>query len=120
MREEDVLGIMRELFCEHLERDKSPFALAHKVLTTHINRWVKISKALGAIAKPHSAYGSTVNDLPSESDDRKRKAGPESLASSSPSVANEEDDAGTSQPQQQADNNATDRQNLEGSGGNQN
>jgi hypothetical protein len=71
------------------ERDKSPFVLSHKVLNAHINRWTKISKALGVVAKPHSAYGTTVNDLPSESDDRKRKAGPESLASSSPSVTNE-------------------------------
>ncbi len=102
------------------ERDKSPFGLAHKVLTTHINRWTKISRALGAIANPHSAYGTRtrVIDLPSESDDRKRKAGPESLASSSPSVTNEDDDNITPQPQQRADD-STDRQNLEGSGGNQ-
>ncbi len=87
------------------ERDKSPFGLAHKVFTTHINRWTKISRALGAIANPHSAYGTKVIDLPSESDDRKRKAGPESLASSSPSVTYEEDDNGTPQPQQLADDN---------------
>ncbi len=100
------------------EKDKSPFGLAHKIFNTHINRWTKISRALGAVANPHSAYGSRVNDLPSESDDRKRKAGPESLASSSPSVTNEEDDNGTPQPQQPADD-STDRQNLEGSGGKQ-
>ena len=88
-----------------------------QVLTTHINRWSKISRALGAIAKPHSAYGTKVFDLPDESDDRKRKAGPESLASSSPSVTNDDDENGTPRPQQQADNN-TDRQNPEGSGGN--
>ncbi len=112
----------RALFDEQIElaaseRDKSPFGLAHKVLTTHINRWTKISRALGAIANPHSAYGTKVTDLPSESDDRKRKAGPESLASSSPSVTNDEDENGTPQPQQQADEN-TDRQNQDGSGGN--
>ncbi len=103
------------------EKDKSPFGLAHKVFNTHINRWTKISRALGVVANPHSAYGSRVNDLSSElpeSDDRKRKAGPESLASSSPSVTNEEDDNGAPQPQQPADDN-TDRQNLDGSGGNQ-
>ena len=100
-----------------MEKEKSPFGLAHKVLTTHINRWSKISRALGAIAKPHSAYGTKVFDLPDESDDRKRKAGPESLASSSPSVMNDDDENGTPRPQQQADNN-TDRQNPEGSGGN--
>jgi len=101
-----------------MEKEKSPFGLAHKVLTTHINRWSKISRALGAIAKPHSAYGTKVFDLPDESDDRKRKAGPESLASSSPSVTNDDDENGTPRPQQQADNNNTDRQNPEGSGGN--
>ncbi len=76
-----------------------------------------MSKELGAVANPHSAYGSRVNDFPNESDERKRKAGPESLTSSSPSVTNEEDDSGNPQPQQPADNN-TDRQNPEGSGGN--
>jgi hypothetical protein len=105
------------------EKEKCPFGLAHKVFNTHINRWSKISRALGAVANPHSAYGPRVNDLPSDlpdSDDRKRKAGPESLASSSPSVTNtnEEDESGLPQPQQPADND-TDRQNPEGSGGNQ-
>ncbi len=112
----------KALFDEHIElagkeRDKSPFGLAHKVLTTHISRWTKISRALGAIENPHSAYGTKVIDLPRESDDRKRKAGPESLASSSPSITSDEDDNGTQQPQQQADDN-TDRENLDGSGGN--
>ncbi len=37
------------------EKDKSPFGLAHKVFTTHINRWSKISRALGAVVNPHSA-----------------------------------------------------------------
>ena len=98
-----------------MEKEKSPFGLAHKVLTTHINRWSKISRALGAIANPHSAYGTKVFDLPSESEDRKRKAGPESLAST-PSVTHDEEENGTPRPQQQADNN-TDRQNHDGSGG---
>jgi hypothetical protein len=102
------------------EKDKSPFGLAHKVLVfnTHINRWTKISRALGAVANPHSLNGSRANDLPSESDDRKRKAGPESLASSSPSITNEGEDNSTPQPQQPADDSA-DRQNLEDSGGKQ-
>ena len=100
-----------------MEKEKSPFGLAHKVLTTHINRWTKISRALGAVANPHSAYGPRVNNLPDEVDERKRKAGPESLASSSPSVTNDEDENGTPQPHQQAGNN-TDRQNQDGSGGN--
>jgi hypothetical protein len=99
------------------EKDKTPFALAIKVLNTHVNRWTKMSKALGAVVNPHSSYGSRVNDLPNELDERKRKAGPESLASSSPSVTNEEDDSCNPQPQQPADNN-TDRQNPDGSGGN--
>ncbi len=81
------------------ERDISPFGIAHKVFNTHINRWTKISRALEVVANPHSAYGSRVNYRPSESDDRKRQTGPESLASSSPSVTNEEDDNGTPQPQ---------------------
>ncbi len=67
----DNLLSYKALFDEQIElatteRGRSPFVLAHKVLTTHINRWLKISKALGAVAKPYSAYGSTVNDLPSE------------------------------------------------------
>ena len=98
------------------ERDKNPFALAIKVFNTHINRWTKMSKALGAVANPHSAYGPRVNDLPNEVDKRKRKASPESLASSSPSITHDEDDNGGPQPQQPAENN-TDRQNPEGSGG---
>ena len=118
----DNLISYKALFDEQIElatveREKSPFDIAHKVLTTLINRWTKISRALGAVANPHSAYGTKVTDLPSESDDRKRKAGPESLASSSPSVTNDEDENGTPQSQQQADNN-TDRQNQDGSGGN--
>ncbi len=103
------------------EKDKCPFGLAHKVFNTHINRWTKISRALGAVANPHSAYGPRVNDLPSDlpdSDDPKRKAGPESLTSSSPSVTNEEDENGGPQPQQPADN-SMDRQNPEGSSGKQ-
>ncbi len=101
------------------ERDKNPFALAIKVFNTHINRWTKMSKALGAVANPHSAYGSRVNDLPDEVDERKRKAGPESLASSSPSFTRDDDENGNPQPKQPAENN-TDRQNPEGSGGNPN
>ena len=99
------------------EKEKNPFALAIKPFGTHINRWKRMSKALGAVANPHSAYGPRVNDLPDEVDDRKRKAGPESLASSSPSITHDEDEDGNPQPQQPADNNM-DRQNPEGSGGN--
>ncbi len=96
------LLLYKALFDEQIElagkeKDKSPFGLAHKIFNTHINRWTKISRALGAVANPHSAYGPRVNDLPSElpeSDDRKRKAGTESLVSSSPSVTNEEDENG--------------------------
>jgi hypothetical protein len=81
-----------------------------------------------AVIKPFSAYGPRVSNIAFDPEDRKRKVDLASLASTSPSAAGEdalqEQDADQQQQQedalqdQQVDNDETDRQNPEGSGGN--
>jgi hypothetical protein len=111
------------------EKGKTPFALAIRIIQLFLNRWTLISKALLAMIKPFSAYGPRVSNIPFHPEDRKRKVDVSSLASSSPSAVGEdhptqEQDAEQQQQQedalqdQQVNNNETDRQNPEGSGGN--
>ena len=111
------------------EKEKTPFAMAIRIIQLFINRWTLISKALLAVIKPFSAYGPRVSNIAFDPDDRKRKVDLSSLASDSPSITEEDaqrqQDENQQQQQedalqdQQVDNDETDRQNPEGSGGNE-
>jgi hypothetical protein len=106
------------------ERATIPFAVSHRVLQIFINRWTLVSKSLDFIANPHNPHGSKVYNAETVLEDRKRKADLASLTMSSPSTLTEEDDAAAAQQQPAAVQTAanpdnTDRQNPEGSGGNQ-
>jgi hypothetical protein len=83
------------------EKDKSPFGLAQKVFNTQINRWTKISRALEWWQTPTQPMDQGSTTFPAIYRIRMiaRGTGPESLASSSPSVTNEEDENGLPQPQ---------------------
>jgi hypothetical protein len=110
------------------EKGKTPFALAIRIIQLFLNRWTLISKALLAVIKPFSASGPRVSNIPFDPEDRKRKVDISSLASSSPSAVEEDtpQEQHAEQQQQQEDalqdqqvnNDETDRQNPEGSGGN--
>jgi hypothetical protein len=106
------------------ERANVPFAVSHRALQIFINRWTLVSKSLDFIANPYNPHGSRVYNAETGPEDRKRKADLESLTMSSPSTLTEEEDAATTQQQPAAAQSAaapdnTDRQNPEGSGGNQ-
>jgi hypothetical protein len=102
--------------------------MAIRVIQLFLNRWTLISKAVLAVIKPFSAYGPRVSNIAFDPDDRKRKVDLASLASTSPSATGEdalqEQDEDQQQQQEDAlqdqhvDNDETDRQNPEGSGGN--
>jgi hypothetical protein len=111
------------------EQEKSPFAVAHRMIQIFINRWKLVSKSLDIVANPHNPHGPRVYNANAELDDRKRKADASSLTVSTPSVASiaEDDDEDTddddndvtmTQQHQQAASDNQDRQNPEGSGGN--
>jgi hypothetical protein len=101
------------------ERASVPFAVSHRVIQIFINRWTLVSKALDFVANPYNPHGSKVYNAEAELEDRKRKADLASLTMSSPSTLAEEDDTATTQQQPAAAPDNTDRQNPEGSGGNQ-
>jgi hypothetical protein len=111
------------------EKGKTPFAMAIRIIQLFINRWTLISKALLAVIKPFSAYGPRVSNIAFDPDDRKRKVDLSSLASDSPSITEEDaqrqqDDNQQQQQEdtlqdQQVDDDETDRQNPDGSGGNE-
>jgi hypothetical protein len=98
------------------ETEKLPFAISHRILQIYISIWSALSKCLDFVANPHNPYGPRVVNLPSEEDDRKRKADRSSLTASSPSV-DEDALSGAQRRDPDADDNM-DRQNPEGSGGN--
>jgi hypothetical protein len=111
------------------EQDKSPFAVAHRAIQIFINRWKLVSKSLDVVANPHNPYGPKVYNA-AELEDRKRKADASSLTVSTPSAASAAEDDGETtdgddydvtmtQQHQQAASDNQDRQNPEGSGGNQ-
>ncbi len=111
------------------EKGKTPFAMSIRIIQLFINRWTLISKALLAVIKPFSAYGPRVSNIAFDPDDRKRKVDLASLASDSPSVTEEDSQREQNENQQQqqedalqdqqVDNDETDRQNPESSGGNE-
>jgi hypothetical protein len=87
-----------------------------------INRWNKISKALHVVTQPHKPYGDNVFNLPPEATDNTRKNRDPS-SSTTPGVDDEE--KGRSQQMgdnndvdMESNNNDTDRQSLQGGGGN--
>ena len=102
--------------------EKSPFAVAHRLIQVFINRWKLVSRSVEVTANPYNPHGPRVynSDADPEAADRKRKAEESSLTASSPSInlGDEEDDATMAQQQQQAARTDQDRQNPEGSGGN--
>ena len=111
------------------EQEKSPFAVAHRMIQIFINRWKLVSKSLDIVANPHNPHGPRVYNANAELDDRKRKADASSLTVSTPSVASiaedddedtddDDDDVTMTQQHQQAASDNQDRQNPEGSGGN--
>ncbi len=139
------LGVMDSEGCESLislkailderieiakkEQERSPFAVAHRMIQIFINRWKRVSKSLDIVANPHNPHGPRVYNANAELDDRKRKADVSSLTVSTPSVASvaeedgdttdeDDDDVTTAQQHQQAAPDNQDRQNPEGSGGN--
>ncbi len=111
------------------EKGKTLFAMSIRIIQLLLSRWTLISKALLAVIKPFSAYGPRVSNIAFDPDDRKRKVDLASLASTSPLATGEdalqEQDEDQQQQQedalqyQQVDNDETDRQNPEGSGGNE-
>ncbi len=90
-------------------RERVPFAITQRVLGLYIRRWTIIQRALEIVARPYNPYGQHVVNAPFELEERKRKA-EASLGSSTPKSANADD------IEQEQDD--TDRQNPEGSGGN--
>ena len=101
------------------ERASVPFAVSHRVLQIFINRWTLVSKSLDFVANPYNPHGSKVYNAETELEDRKRKADLASLTMSSPSTLADEEDVTMAQQPQPAAPNDQDRQNPEGSGGNQ-
>jgi hypothetical protein len=111
------------------EQERSPFALAHRMIQIFINRWKLVSKSLDIVANPHNPHGPRVYNANVELDDRKRKADVSSLTVSTPSAAsaaedddqstdeNDDDDVTMAQQHQQAAPDKQDRQNPKGSGG---
>jgi hypothetical protein len=110
------------------EQERSPFALAHRMIQIFINRWKLVSRSLDFVANPHNPHGPRVYNADVEPEDRKRKADVSSLTVSTPSAAsaaedddladeNDDDDVTMAQQHQQAAPNQQDRQNPKGSGG---
>jgi hypothetical protein len=104
-------------------KENNPFVLPQRIIQMCINRWNKISKALHVVMQPHKPYGDNVFNLPPEAADNKRKDRDPS-SSTTPGVDDEE----KGRSQQMDDNNDvdmesndsnTDRQSLQGGGGNQ-
>ena len=99
--------------------EKSPFAVAHRVIQVFINRWKLVSRSVEVTANPFNPHGAKVYNADADVDDRKRKADVSSLTESSSNITTDEEDDVTMVPQQQqAALTDQDRQNPEGSGGN--
>ena len=103
-------------------KENNPFVLPQRIIQMCINRWNKISKALQVVIQPHKPYGDNVFNLPPEATDNKRKNRDPS-SSTTPGVDDEE--KGRSQQMgdnndvdMESNNNDTDRQSLQGGGGN--
>jgi hypothetical protein len=104
------------------EKERIPSAVGQRVIQMYVNRWTSISKALDYVGNPYNVYGRTVNNLPSsagEGDDKKRKASRSLSHVTTPGQEEEGQVEENTPPQQQAEDIAMDRQNPEGSGGNQ-
>ena len=121
----DSLLSLKAILDERIEMarkalEKSPFAVAHRMIQVFINRWKLVSRAVEVTANPYNPHGSKVynGDADQEAEDRKRKADVSSLTESSSNITDEEDDTTMAQQQQQAAPNDQDRQNPGGSGGN--
>jgi hypothetical protein len=131
----DTLFKLKAIIDERIEKamkeqERSPFAIAHRMIQIFINRWKLVSKSLDHVANPHNPHGPRVYNADVETDDRKRKADTSSLTVSTPSAAsaaeddgettdeNDDVDAPMVQQDQQAAHDNQDRQNPVGSGGN--
>jgi hypothetical protein len=103
------------------EKEGIPSAVGQRVIQMYLNRWSSISKALEYVGNPHNVYGRTVNNLPlamGEGDDKKRKASRSLSHVTTPGQEEEGQAEEETSPQQQTEDNAMDRQNPGGSGGN--
>ncbi len=103
-------------------KENNPFVLPQRIIQMFINRWLKISKALQVVIQPHKPYGDNVFNLPPESADNKRKDRDPS-SSTTPGVDDEEkgriQQAGANNDVDMENNdNDSDRQSLQGGGGN--
>jgi hypothetical protein len=103
-------------------KESNPFMLSQRIIQSFINRWYKISKALQTVSQPHKVYGNNVFNLPPEAPDNKRKDRDPS-SSTTPGVDDEEkvrsQQVGTEDDVDMNDNDdGSDRQNLNGGGGN--
>ncbi len=103
-------------------KENNPFTLPQRIIQMFINRWFRISKALQTVTQPHKVYGDSVFNLLPKAPDNKRKDRDLS-SSTNPGVDDEEkgriQQTGANDDVDMEDNdNNSDRQSLQGGGGN--